>query len=178
MKSRIKRVSHKARSYARYIVVGLAALLFLSVFRASIFDQYLFDMEGIAHSTSQQENLLRHVETIDPSLVGLLRGADYYKVPGEETVNILRSGRVVASLVIEDGKLYLINDSRKTAVGVSKEENGVMNIYAGITPESEKIWFEISFILLVAISAELLVSYVKQPVVMVLLVLGIISPIV
>jgi Kef-type K+ transport system membrane component KefB len=47
----------------------------------------------------------------------------------------------------------------------------------GTIPESNKIWFEISFILLAAISAELLVLYVKQPTVMVLLVLGVvISP--
>jgi Kef-type K+ transport system membrane component KefB len=47
----------------------------------------------------------------------------------------------------------------------------------GAIPESNKIWFEISFILLAAISAELLIQYVKQPTVMVLLVLGVlISP--
>ena len=174
MKARIKRVQHKARSYAGYLVIGLAALLFLSVFRASVFDQYLFSMEGIANNPFQQENFVRHLETIDPSLAVLVQGAVFYKAPGEETVNILRAGRVVASLEIEEGTLYLIQDGRKTAVGSSKEENGVINIYTSITPESEKIWFEISFILLVAISAELLVSYVRQPVVMVLLVLGII----
>ncbi len=44
-------------------------------------------------------------------------------------------------------------------------------------PEDKKIWFEIAFILLVAISAELLVSYLKQPMVMILLILGVaISP--
>jgi Kef-type K+ transport system membrane component KefB len=41
-------------------------------------------------------------------------------------------------------------------------------------PEEKKIWFEISFILLLAVSAELLVSYLKQPMVMILLVFGII----
>jgi Kef-type K+ transport system membrane component KefB len=47
----------------------------------------------------------------------------------------------------------------------------------GTIPESNKIWFEILFVLLAAISAELLVYYVKQPTVMVLLVLGVlISP--
>ena len=44
-------------------------------------------------------------------------------------------------------------------------------------PEDKKIWFEIAFILLVAISAELLVTYFRQPMVMILLILGvIISP--
>jgi len=70
--------------------------------------------------------------------------------------------------------MYLAEGEKRTAVGVAKEENGKINVYAGSTPESEKIWFEISFILLIAISAELLVSYVKQPAVMVLLILGII----
>lgn len=43
--------------------------------------------------------------------------------------------------------------------------------------EEKRIWFELSFILLAAISAELLVVYLKQPMVMVLLLLGIfISP--
>jgi Kef-type K+ transport system membrane component KefB len=177
MKARIKRVRHKARSYARYVVIGLAVLLFLSVFRASIFDQYLFSIERISDSPSQQENFARHLETIEPSLAALVRGADYYKVPGEETVNILREGRVVASLIVDEGTLFLLRDGRRTAVGVSREEDGAVNIYASATPESEKIWFEISFILLAAISAEFLVSYVKQPAVMVLLVLGImISP--
>jgi len=81
------------------------------------------------------------------------------------------------SLEVIEGVLYLIKDGRKTQVGYAREENGAVNVYASLTPESEKIWFEISFILLAAISAELLVFYVKQPVVMVLLVLGIlISP--
>jgi len=44
-------------------------------------------------------------------------------------------------------------------------------------PEDKKIWFELSFILLLAISAELLVVYLKQPTVMILLLIGIvISP--
>ena len=177
MKSRIKRVRHKARSYAGYLVVGLAALLFLSVFRASVFDQYLFTMEGITNTPSQQENFARHLETIDPSLARLVRGAEYAIVPGGESVNIMQEGGVVASLELEGDTIYLISGGRKTAVGASREENGATNIYASITPENEKIWFELSFILLAAISAELLVSYVKQPAVMVLLVLGvIISP--
>jgi Kef-type K+ transport system membrane component KefB len=174
MKSRIKRVRHKARSYAGYLVVGLAALLFLSVFRASIFDQYLFNMEGIADNPFQQENFARHLEAIDPALASLVRGADYVIVPGDDAVDIIRGGFKVASLEVEEGILYLIQDGRRTSVGFSREEGGAINIYASTTPESEKIWFEISFILLTAISAELLVSYVKQPAVMVLLVLGII----
>jgi len=174
MKARIKRASHKARSYAGYIIVGLAVLLFLSVFRASVFDEYLFSMEAIAHNPSQQENFARHLETIDPSLAQLVRGAEYVTVPGDESVNIMREGMVVASLEIEEGNLYFIKDGRRTLVGASKTENGAINIYSSVTPESQKIWFEISFILLAAISAELLVSYVKQPAVMVLLVLGII----
>lgn len=174
MKARIKRVQHKARSYAKYIVVGLAVLLFLSVFRASVFDRYLFSLEGIADNPVQQENFAKHLEGIDPALAQYVRGAQYANVPGDETVNILRDGKIAASLEIEEGTLYLVKDGRKTAVGVSREENGEINIYANSTPESEKIWFEISFILLIAISAELLVSYIKQPAVMVLLVLGII----
>jgi hypothetical protein len=177
MKERIRRVRGKARSYARYIVVGLAVLLFLSVFRASVFDRYLFGLDGMAASPSQQEIFLKNLETIDPGLAQQIRGAEYVSVPGEEAVSILLEGRVVASLEVIDGVLYLIKDGLKTQIGYAREENGSVNVYASITPESEKIWFEISFILLAAISAELLVFYVKQPVVMVLLVLGVlISP--
>ncbi|MFH1443758.1 MAG: cation:proton antiporter [Candidatus Micrarchaeota archaeon] len=44
-------------------------------------------------------------------------------------------------------------------------------------PEEKKIWFELSFLLLAAVLAELLVVYLKQPSVMVLLLLGVaISP--
>jgi len=43
--------------------------------------------------------------------------------------------------------------------------------------EEKKIWFELSFLLLAAITAEMLVSYLKQPFVMVLLFVGVvISP--
>jgi len=43
--------------------------------------------------------------------------------------------------------------------------------------EEKKIWFELSFLLLAAITAEMLVSYLKQPFVMVLLIVGVvISP--
>jgi len=43
--------------------------------------------------------------------------------------------------------------------------------------EDKKIWFELSFLLLAAIMAEMLVSYLKQPFVMVLLLVGVaISP--
>ncbi|MFA6214594.1 MAG: cation:proton antiporter [Candidatus Micrarchaeia archaeon] len=43
--------------------------------------------------------------------------------------------------------------------------------------EEKKIWFELSFLLLAAITAEMLVSYLKQPFVMVLLLVGVvISP--
>jgi len=43
--------------------------------------------------------------------------------------------------------------------------------------EEKKIWFELSFLLLAAISAEMLVNYLKQPFVMVLLLVGVaISP--
>lgn len=43
--------------------------------------------------------------------------------------------------------------------------------------EDKKIWFELSFLLLAAISAEMLVAYLKQPFVMVLLLVGVaISP--
>jgi len=94
MKERIKRVRGKARSYARYIVVGLAVLLFLSVFRASVFDQYLFGLDGIAASPSQQESLVNHLEAIDQGLAREIRGAGYVSIPGEDTLNILREGRV------------------------------------------------------------------------------------
>jgi len=50
------------------------------------------------------------------------------------------------------------------------------SIFSDIS-EDKKIWFEISFILLAAILAEFLVEYLKQPMVMILLALGvIISP--
>ena len=177
MKESIKRVRGRARSYARYVVVGLAVLLFLSVFRASVFDKYLFSLDGLVNSPSQQESLVKHLETIDPGLAQQIIGAEYVNVPGEEAVNILRGGQVVASLEVIKGSLYLMKDGHRIQLGFAREENGVVNVYASATPESEKIWFEISFILLAAISAELLVLYVKQPAVMVLLVLGImISP--
>ncbi len=41
-------------------------------------------------------------------------------------------------------------------------------------PEEKKIWFELSFLLLAAVSAELIVVYLRQPQVMALLLLGII----
>ena len=44
-------------------------------------------------------------------------------------------------------------------------------------PEDKKIWFELSFLFLAAITAEMLVSYLRQPFVMVLLLVGVaISP--
>src|SRR3989344_1813132 len=47
----------------------------------------------------------------------------------------------------------------------------------GDVPEEKRIWFEITFLLLTAVLAELLVGYFRQPVVMVLLLLGVlISP--
>ena len=47
----------------------------------------------------------------------------------------------------------------------------------GDVPEEKRIWFEITFLLLTAVLAELLVGYLRQPVVMVLLLLGVlISP--
>ncbi len=47
----------------------------------------------------------------------------------------------------------------------------------GDVPQEKRIWFEITFLLLAAVLAELLVVYLRQPVVMVLLLLGVaISP--
>jgi len=51
------------------------------------------------------------------------------------------------------------------------------NSLFGDIDEEKKIWFELSFLLLAAIMAEMLVNYLKQPVVMVLLIVGVvISP--
>lgn len=47
----------------------------------------------------------------------------------------------------------------------------------GEIDEEKKIWFELSFLLLAAITAEMFVNYIKQPMVMVLLLVGVaISP--
>ncbi|MFZ2455095.1 MAG: cation:proton antiporter [Candidatus Altiarchaeia archaeon] len=177
MKEKIKRVQHKARSYARYVLVGLVVLLFLSVFRASIFDQYLFRLDGVADDSTHPEAFMARLESLNHSLAESVKGAIYVNVPGEKAVSVIKGGEDIAELEVIDGTLYLITDGHRTSIGVARVENGAVNIYASLTPESEKIWFEISFILLVAISAELLVVYIKQPAVMVLLVLGIlISP--
>jgi len=174
MRTRIKHVSRKARSYAKYIIAGLAVLLFLSVFRASVFDKYLFSYEEIAFDSAQQGNFIKHLEEINPSLAAVVRGAGFSSAAKDKRIDIIKDGVVVAYLEVDGETMYLAEGEKRTAVGVAKEENGKINVYAGSTPESEKIWFEISFILLIAISAELLVSYVKQPAVMVLLILGII----
>ena len=177
MRKRLNKVKVKAKSYGRYILVGMAVLLFLSVFRASVFDRYLFDYSAIPGDVKQQDILVSHLEGAYPALAELLRGAEYVREPGEEIVAIVKGGDTVAVLEVEEGTLYLERGGKKTPIGVARKENGRIDIYASTTPENEKIWFEISFILLAAISAEFLVVYVRQPAIMVLLILGvIISP--
>lgn len=167
------RVSRKARSYAKYFIVFMAFLLFLSVFRASIFDRYLFSWSDLTHDLEDQNNLVNRLRQINPEIADLFVGAEYREI-SEDVVDVYRDGAFIARLESDDDVLYVVRDGQKTAAGFIKEENGRINVYANITPESEKIWFEISFILLLAISAEFLVNYVKQPAVMVLLLLGII----
>ncbi|MBN2251374.1 MAG: cation:proton antiporter [Candidatus Altiarchaeota archaeon] len=173
MRKKLKKIRGTARSYAKYIIVGLAVLLFFSVIRASVFDQYLFGFDGISKDVKQQERLINHVRATDARLANLLEGASFIRESPED-IRIIKDEKEVAVLEIDGETCLLETEDGGLEIGSVKDEGGKINVYASTTPEEEKIWFEISFILLVAISAEFLVVYVKQPAVMVLLLLGII----
>ncbi len=120
------------------------------------------------------------------------------KIPSVENVQ-----DIVEKVLIEEGysdvaKAYILYRKKRRVKKTLKKIRGSAESYAKFiilglvillflsviraslfseVPEEKRIWFELSFLLLAAISAELLVVYLKQPMVMILLLLGVfISP--
>ncbi len=148
--------------------------------------------KAISAVNSKDENTARK---LSHSVVEILEKKFPEKIPSVENVQ-----GIIEKVLIEEGypdvaNACILYRKKRTMKKTLKKIKGHARLYAGFIilglavllflsvirasifseiPEEKRIWFELSFLLLAAISAELLVVYLKQPMVMVLLLLGII----
>jgi hypothetical protein len=96
--------------------------------------KYLFSFSEIVNNEKQQNELLKHLQTISPDQTQQIENTEYSS-DGDNGINIIKNGNTIATLEIENDLCYFKQgNGRKIKIGIVRREDGKLNIYATNSP--------------------------------------------